>query len=75
MTLFPQSLFFRIIWPSVWFALRHYAPGSVSPTGNVIGLMVGAGFFGFYLAFLAKKTDTIWWGMIAHALGGIIMIL
>ena len=75
MQLFPNSIFFRIIWPSVWFALWHYAPGSVSPSGNVIGLMVGAGVFGFYLSYLAKKTNTIWWCIVAHTLGGIIMVV
>lgn len=75
MKLFPNSLLFRIIWPGIWFALWHYVPGSVSPNGNVIGLMLGAGLFGFYLSYLAKKTGTIWWSIIAHILGGIIMIL
>ena len=73
--LFPDFIFFRIIWPSIWFALWHYAPGSVSPNTNLIGLMIGAGVFGFYLSFLVKKTNTIWWGIVIHALGGIIMIL
>ena len=75
MKLFPGSLLYRIIWPGIWFALWHYVPGSVSPNGNVIGLMAGAGLFGFYLSFLAKKTDTIWWSIVAHVLGGIIMVL
>jgi len=75
MRLFPDSIVFRILWPSIWFALWHYVPGSVSSNGNVIGLMVGSGLMGFYLSFLAKKTETIWWTIIAHTLGGIIMIL
>lgn len=73
--LFPDSVFFRIVWPSIWFALWHYAPGSVSPTGNAIGLMIGSGMMGFYLSFLANKTGTIWWTMIAHMIGGFIMIV
>ena len=28
-----------------------------------------------YFAFLAHKTGTIWWTMIAHALGGLIMVV
>ena len=75
MELFPDSTLFRIVWPSIWFALWHYVPGSVSPDGNVAGLMIGAGLFGFYLSFLAKKTGTIWWSIVAHAIGGFIMIL
>jgi membrane protease YdiL (CAAX protease family) len=74
MVLFPEKILFRIVWPSIWFALWHYAPGSISPTGNVVGLIIGAGFMGFYLSFVAKKTETIWWGMLAHATAGLVMI-
>lgn len=75
MDLFPDNLFLRIFWPSLWFALWHYAPGSVSPNANVAALMIGSGIFGFYLSFLAKKANTIWWGIVAHTIGGIIMII
>jgi membrane protease YdiL (CAAX protease family) len=75
MSLFSDSIMFRIIWPSIWFALWHYAPGSVSSDGNVIGLMIGSGLMGLYLSFLAKKTGTVWWTIIMHTLGGVIMIL
>jgi len=27
--LFPDNIFYRMIWPSLWFAIWHYAPGSV----------------------------------------------
>jgi membrane protease YdiL (CAAX protease family) len=75
MKLFPNNILFRIIWPSIWFALWHYAPGSVHSDGNVIALMIGAGVFGFYLSFLAKQTETVWWSIVAHTLSGIIMIV
>ena len=75
MEIYPRNLFFRIVWPGIWFALWHYAPGSVSTDGNVIALMIGAGVFGFYLSFLAKKTDTIWWSIVSHVVGGVIMTL
>jgi len=75
MELFPDNLLLRIVWPSIWFALWHYVPGSVNPDGTVLGLMIGSGLMGFYLSFLAKKTDTIWWTIVGHTLGGIIMII
>lgn len=75
MSLFPGNLVFRIVWPSIWFALWHFVPGSVSSNGNVIGLIFGSGLMGFYLAFLAKKTDSIWWTIVMHTIGGYIMIL
>jgi membrane protease YdiL (CAAX protease family) len=74
MELFPDSILLRIVWPTIWFALWHYAPGSVAPDGNVLGLIIGSGVMGFYLAFLAKRTGTIWWTIVAHTIGGMIMI-
>jgi membrane protease YdiL (CAAX protease family) len=72
--LFPQNVFAGVIWPTIWFALWHYVPGSVAPDGNVVTLMIGALMFGFYLAYVARKTATIWWGIVAHVVGGIIMV-
>jgi membrane protease YdiL (CAAX protease family) len=71
--LFPNNIFFWMIWPSVWFALWHYVPGSVSG-GNPAGLMIGSGMMGFYLSFLTKKTGTLWWAIVFHIVGGIIMV-
>ena len=75
MELFPKNILFRIFWPSIWFALWHYVPASVSPGGNVIALMIGSGMFGFYLSYLAWKTNTIWWCIVAHIIGGSIMVI
>ena len=75
MTLFPESVMYRIVWPSLWFGVWHYAPGSVSSSGHVIPLMIGACVFGFYLSFLALKTRTIWWSIVTHTVGGFIMIV
>jgi membrane protease YdiL (CAAX protease family) len=74
LALFPGSILFQIIWPSVWFGIWHYAPGSVSSRGNVRGLMVGAIFLGLFLSLLAKQTDTIWWSILGHTLAGIVMV-
>lgn len=74
MELFPNKLLMRMVLPTLWFSLWHYIPGSLSPTGNVWGLMTGAAIMGFYWSFLAKKTGTIWWGIIAHVVGGLIVI-
>jgi membrane protease YdiL (CAAX protease family) len=72
--LFPKNILFGMIWPSLWFALWHYAPGSINPDGNPAGLMIGSGIMGFYLSFLARHTGKIWWTIIMHTLGGFIMI-
>ncbi len=75
MVLFPDRILFRIIWPSILFALWHYAPGSTSGGGHTMTLMIGSGLFGFYLSFLAKRTGTIWWSILTHVTAGFIMIV
>ncbi len=75
MHVFPTSDFYRIIWPSFWFALWHYAPGSVRSNETVAILIVGAGVFGLYLSYLAKKTNTAWWSIVVHTVSGIIMVV
>lgn len=37
--------------------------------------IIGAGFFGVYLSVLANKTQTVWWGIVAHTLGGMVMVV
>jgi len=75
-TLFPNKIFYRMIWPTVWFAIWHYVPGSVlhdNMTG-LIGLMAGSGLMGLVLSYMTKKTNTLWWSILAHTLGGIILV-
>jgi membrane protease YdiL (CAAX protease family) len=72
--LFPDNFLFGMLWPSLWFALWHYAPVSIAPEGNLVGMIVGSGVMGFYLSFLARRTGTIWWTIVMHTLGGFIMI-
>lgn len=75
MVQFPLNLFFRIVWASVWFGLWHYVPGTVSSNSNAAGLIIGSTLFGFYLSYLANRTGTIWWSIVAHVLGGLVMVL
>lgn len=75
MDLFPDRILMRIVWPSIGFGLWHYAPGAASANENVWGLIIGAGAFGFVLSFLAKQTNGVWWPIVAHSLGGLIMVL
>ena len=75
MEAFPENLLLRIAWPTIWFALWHFAPGSVSQDGNPIPLVIGSGFFGLLLGFLAWKTDSIFWCIVAHVVGGLIIVI
>ena len=74
--LFPNKIFYRMVWPTIWFAIWHYIPGSVlheNVTG-LIGLMAGSGLMGLVLIYMTKKTNTLWWSILAHTIGGIIMV-
>ena len=75
-TLFPNNLFFRMIWSSVWFGIWHYVPVSIhnNELTALIGMMVGPILMGLVLSYMTKKTNTLWWSILAHTLGGIIMI-
>ena len=72
--LFPKSLLLGVVWPTIWFGLWHYAPGAINPDGNPLGLMIGSAMMGGYLGFLSRQTGTIWWCILGHTLGGVIMI-
>jgi len=74
--LFPKNVFYRMIWPSLWFGLWHYIPVSInnSELTGLIGMIVGPIMMGLYLAFLTKKTNTLWWAIVAHTIGGFIMV-
>ncbi|MBN1267897.1 MAG: CPBP family intramembrane metalloprotease [Anaerolineales bacterium] len=75
LVLFPGSIMFQTIWPSIWFGIWHYAPGLVSSRGRVWNLMGGAVLLGLFLGFLARGTNTIWYSIIAHTLTAIIMVI
>lgn len=74
--LFRDRRFWRVGWASLWFGLWHVIPVSVNAETliEVLPMVAGSMLFGFYLAFLAGKTDSVWWPMVAHLLGGIVMV-
>jgi len=74
-TLFPDSRLWGAVWPTVWFALWHYAPGSVSPLTDVRTLMIGAGVLGASLSWLSWKTQSIRSAALSHILGGLAQVL
>jgi len=74
MELYPNNNFMRIIYSTIWYAMFHFASGSLSSNSNILGLVIGSVFFGIYLVFLAKWTDTIWWSILCHILGGLVVV-
>jgi membrane protease YdiL (CAAX protease family) len=75
MEMFPNSIPLRMVFPTIAFALWHYAPGAVSANENVWGLIIGAAALGSVQSLLAKQTNGIWWPIVAHASAGLIMVL
>ncbi len=73
--LFPDKPLWAVVWPTLWFALWHYAPGSVSPLTDVGTLMVGAGMLGACLSWLTLQTRSILWAAISHTLAGLAQAL
>jgi membrane protease YdiL (CAAX protease family) len=70
--LFPEDKCWGFAWPTLWFAIWHYAPGSISPWTDVWVLMGGALGLGACVGWLAVKTDSVRWSMISHILSGLV---
>jgi hypothetical protein len=59
-----------------WFGMWHYVPVSINndELTGLIGMMVGPMMMGLYLSYLTKKMNTLWWAIVIHTIGSIIMI-
>lgn len=75
--LYPNNIFFRMIWPSIWFGIWHYVPVSINNNEltGLIGMIIGPILMGLVLSYMTKKTGTLWWSILAHTIGGIIMVV
>lgn len=74
LALFPDRPWWRAGWPTLWFALWHYAPGSVSPHTSTGGLMAGAGFLGAAYSVVVQQTGGIRWTALSHTLAGLAQV-
>ena len=74
--LFPNNILFRMIWPSIWFGIWHYVPVSINSNEltGLIGMMIGPFLMGLVLSYMTKKTNTLWWSILAHTVGGMILV-
>jgi len=74
--LFPASIFYRMIWPSIWFGIWHFVPVSIhnNQLTGLIGMIAGPIMMGLVLSYMTKKANTLWWAIVAHTVGGIIMV-
>jgi len=75
--LYSNNIFFRMIWPSIWFGIWHYVPVSINNNEltGLIGMIIGPILMGLVLSYMTKKTGTLWWSILAHTIGGIIMVV
>ncbi len=69
--LFPDSVFWGVLWPSFWFGLWHSAPASVNRTPvEAVQLVVAAMFLGLAMGWVAHSSRSIRWTALSHALAG-----
>lgn len=71
---FPDRPGWRVAWPSIWFGLWHLVPATIEVGGPHPAMVIGPVLMGLYLAWLAKKTTSVWGPILAHTLGGLVMI-
>lgn len=74
LALFADSVWLQMVWPSLWFAAWHYAPGPVSSHGRPWVLMAGTLFLGLCLSYVARQSGTIFWCVVARTLASIITV-
>lgn len=81
--MFPDNVWLNYIYPSVTFALWHICPISVIVTrfaGGIYSYLFAALLFGLSWGFYARKTGSIRWCAISHAIrdslgiGGLIYV-
>ena len=69
--LFPDSVFWGVLWPSFWFGLWHFAPASVNRTPyEAVQLVAAAMFLGLAMGWVAHSSSSIRWTAFSHALAG-----
>jgi membrane protease YdiL (CAAX protease family) len=70
-TLFPNNIWFKYIYPSVFFTLWHLCPISVVPSkyaGGIYSFLLAALLYGLSWGYYARKTGSIRWSSIMHSI-------
>jgi membrane protease YdiL (CAAX protease family) len=73
--LFEDDIIFGWLWPALWFAIWHIAPGSLSQNLSVDILVGGALFYGLCWGWVSYKTKSILLTSGSHFLSGIVQLL
>jgi membrane protease YdiL (CAAX protease family) len=74
-TLFPDSKLFGFAWPTIWFSIWHFAPGSLSINFQPLVLVSGALMLGIFFGWGAFKTKSLFWASIGHTFSALLQIL
>jgi membrane protease YdiL (CAAX protease family) len=69
---FGDSVLWGVAWPTLWFALWHFAPGWVALGSRAWVLVAGAAMFGLAMSWVAHKTRSIRWTIASHLLAGVV---
>jgi len=69
---FADSVRWGVAWPTLWFALWHFAPGWVALGSRAWVLVAGAAVFGLTMSWVAYKTRSIRWTIASHFLAGVV---
>jgi hypothetical protein len=72
--LFPGSVRWAVVWPTLWFAAWHFAPGRLSMGDRVFTLVGGAAVFGLCMAVVAYRTRSIRWTVVSHVMAGLVQL-
>lgn len=72
--LFPRNPWMAILYPSLGFALWHFAPQTVFPAENMIGFVVSTFFLALPYGYIAYRTGSAKWTALSHSLSGILAL-
>jgi membrane protease YdiL (CAAX protease family) len=62
-----------VVWPALWFAFWHIAPGSMGDPRRRNSLVCGAAILGLTYGTVARRTGSIRWTVASHTLSGFAM--
>jgi hypothetical protein len=71
---FPQNPWMAILYPSLGFALWHFAPQVIYPAENVPGFVLSNFFLALPYRYIAWRTGSAKWTVISHSLSGILAL-
>ena len=74
-SMYPDSIPLTVIYPSLGFALWHITPQLVFPAESGIwSLVISTFFLGISYGWIAFRTRSVRWPVIAHSIGGVLSL-